>query len=159
MKWLNDPRIRLVLVGLVVVLMAAGQWASVCLAAEDTWMYKADMPTVRSFLGGGVMDGKIYVIGGTRSNFSVISAVEMYDPILDTWTRKRNMPSGRCAHPTCTFDGKIYVFGGVSPDPFSTAKKSVYVYDPQIDAWTQKADMPYANAGCGIAVVEAQFTS
>jgi len=127
---------------------------SVCLAAEDTWTYKADMPTIRAFFGGGVVDGKIYVIGGAPSNFSVISAVEMYDLILDTWTKKANMPSGRTGHATCTFDGKIYVFGGVSPDPFSTAKKNVYVYDPQTDAWTQKADMPYASAGCGIAVVD-----
>jgi hypothetical protein len=123
-------------------------------AAEDTWTYKTNMPTVGAFFGGGVVGGKIYVIGGTRSNFSVISAVKMYDPTTDTWATMANMPSGRCAHATCTLDGKIYVFGGVSPDPFSTAKKSVHVYDPRTDAWTQKADMPYANAGCGIAVVD-----
>jgi hypothetical protein len=37
---------------------------------------------------------------------------------------------------------------------WASATKTVYVYDPQTDTWTQKADMPYANALCGIAVVD-----
>ena len=136
------------------VLVLALGLASVGLAAEDTWIYRADMPTARTWAGGCVIDGKIYVIGGGTSASSVTSAVEVYDPIVDTWTKLANMPSGRCFHATCTFDGKIYVFGGVSPGVFSTAKNNVYVYDPQIDTWTQKADMPNANAHRGIAVVD-----
>jgi len=128
--------------------------AGVSVAAEDTWTYKADMPTARGFVSGTVVDGKIYVTGGFPTHSSVTSAVEMYDPAADTWTTMAPMPAGRCAHATCTFDGKIYVFGGTSPDPYSTAKKNVYVYDPQTNIWTQKADMPYANALCGIAVVD-----
>jgi N-acetylneuraminic acid mutarotase/predicted secreted protein len=127
--------------------------ASVSMALEDTWTYKADIPTPRGFTSGCVVDGKIYVIGGFPSHYSVTTAVEMYDPTTDTWIRMADMPSGRCAHATCTYDGKIYVFGGVSPNGYSSAKKNVYVYDPQTDTWTQKADMPYANAFCGIAVV------
>jgi len=123
------------------------------MAAEDTWTYKADIPTVRDFVSGCVLDGKIYVIGGFPSHYSVTPVNEMYDPTNDTWTRMADMPSARCGHATCTFDDKIYVFGGVSPDGYSSAKNNVYVYDPQTDTWTQKADMPYANAFCGIAVV------
>ncbi|MFC1633431.1 kelch repeat-containing protein [Planctomycetota bacterium] len=122
--------------------------------AEATWKYKADMPTARVFVGGSVINGKIYIIGGAPSGSSVTSIVEMYDPIADTWTRMANMPSGRCSHATCTLNGKIYVFGGNSPDMWSGAKKNVYVYDPHADTWTQKADMPYANAGFGIAAVD-----
>ncbi len=128
--------------------------AGISLAAEDTWTYKANMPTARTFVSGSVVDEKIYVIGGAPSPSSLTSAVEMYDPTVDKWTRMANMPSARCGHATCTFDGKIYVFGGTSPDMWSTAKKNVYVYDPQTDTWTQKADMPHANAFCGIVVVD-----
>ncbi|MFC1793348.1 kelch repeat-containing protein [Planctomycetota bacterium] len=137
---------------LLVLVLGLGL-ATVSSAAEDTWTYKADMPTARGFVSGTVVDGKIYVIGGFPTHYSVTTAVEMYDPTADTWTRMANMPSARCAHATCTFDGKIYVFGGTNPDPYSTAKKNVYVYEPQTGTWTQKADMPYANALCGIAVV------
>jgi predicted secreted protein len=127
--------------------------AGVSYAVEETWTYKADMPTARGFTSGCVVDGKIYVIGGFPTHYSVTTAVEMYDPATDTWTRMADMPSGRCGHATCTLDGKIYVFGGTSPDGYSSAKKNVYLYDPQTDSWTQKADMPYANAFCGITVV------
>jgi predicted secreted protein/N-acetylneuraminic acid mutarotase len=139
--------------GALVLFLALGL-AAVCPAAEDTWTFKADMHTARTFVSGCVVDGKIYVIGGAPNSSSVTSSVEMYDPTTDTWTRLANMPSARCAHATCAFDGKIYVFGGTSPNMWSIAKKNVYVYDPQTDTWTQKADMPYANAFCGIAVVE-----
>ncbi|MFC1792687.1 LamG-like jellyroll fold domain-containing protein [Planctomycetota bacterium] len=122
--------------------------------AEDLWTYKTDMPTKRVMTGGGVIHGKIYVIGGAPSNSSVTSVVEMYDPIIDTWTRMADMPSGRCYPATCIFDGKIYVFGGVSPNPYSMAKKNVFVYDPQTDSWNQKRDMPYANAMYNTAVVD-----
>jgi N-acetylneuraminic acid mutarotase len=139
--------------GALVLILASGL-AAVCPAAEDTWTRKADIPTTRTWAGGCVLDGKIYIIGGARSHSSVTSIVEMYDPTADTWTRMANMPSARCAHATCTFDGKIYVFGGISPDVWSTAKKNVYAYDPQTDSWTQKADMPYEICWCGIAVVD-----
>jgi N-acetylneuraminic acid mutarotase len=139
-------------ISLVLVLILG--LASMGLAAEDTWTYKADMPTARTWAGGCVLDGKIYVIGGATSVSSVTSAVDVYDPIVDTWTRMANMPSARCGHATCAFDGKIYVFGGINSGVYSTAKKNVYVYDPQIDTWTQKADMPYEICWCGIAVVD-----
>jgi len=128
--------------------------AGISLAAEDTWTYKTDMPSKRLMTGGGVIDEKIYIIGGAPSNFNVASVVEVYDPHTDTWTRMANMPEGRCYPASCVFDGKIYVFGGIHPSPYSMAKKSVYVYDPQTDSWTQKRDMPNANACCGIAVVD-----
>ena len=108
------------------------------LAAEDTRTYKADMTTIRSFFGGGVIDGKICVIGGTPSNSSLTSAVEMYDPVADARTKLANKPSALDNHATCTFNGKIYAFGGTCHDMCSTPKKNIYVYDPKIDTWTQK---------------------
>jgi hypothetical protein len=151
MKRLNDSKIKFVVFGLIISGFLST--AMVCLAAENTWTIKSDMPTARGFVSGCVVDGKIYVIGGFPTHYSVTDAVEMYDPVADTWTRMANMPSGRCGHATCTLDGKIYVFGGTSPDGYSAAKKNVYEYDPQTNIWTEKADMPYANAFCGIAVV------
>jgi len=94
----------------------------ITLAVEDTWTYKVDIPTARTWVGGAVLDGKIYVIGGATSTSSVTASVEMYDPIDDTWTRMADMPAAVCAHATCILDDKIYVFGGVSPGVFSTAK-------------------------------------
>jgi len=125
-----------------------------CIGVEDTWTDKADMPTARVFVGGCVIDGRIYVVSGAPSEPSVTPAVEMYDPVDDTWTKLANLPSARCYPATCAVDGAVYVFGGTSPSMWATATKSVYVYDAAADAWTQKADMPHAIAGCGVAAVD-----
>ena len=61
---------------LLILVLALGL-AYVSLAVEDTWTYKADMPTARVFIGGCVLDGKIYVIGGAPSASSTTQAVEM----------------------------------------------------------------------------------
>ena len=146
MKWHDCSKFSLVLTGVL-------SFALVAPATEDTWTYKADIPTTRTWVGGCVLDGKIYVIGGARSDSSATAVVEMYDPLLDTWTIMANMPSARCYHATCTFKGKIYVFGG-APGVWSTADKAVFLYDPQTGMWTQKADMPYAIGSSGIAVID-----
>jgi N-acetylneuraminic acid mutarotase len=122
-------------------------------ALEDTWTYKADIPTARTWMGGCVLDGKIYVIGGGRSDSSATSAVEMYDPLVNMWTSLADIPSARCYPSACIFNGKIYVFGG-GPGVWSSADKKVFLYDPQTNTWTQKTDMPYAIGGSGIVVVD-----
>ena len=54
----------------------------ICLAQEDTWTRKANMPTARSYLSTSVVKGKIYALGGIRSwnNPAGISVVEEYTP-------------------------------------------------------------------------------
>jgi hypothetical protein len=128
--------------------------ASLSPASEAIWKYRRDMPTERTWVSGCVLDGKIYVAGGSPDQSYSTSAVEMYDPVSDSWSKKSNMPAGRSAHGMCALDGKIYVFGGISSNVYSDATKAVYVYDPQNDTWSQKGDMPFENAFFGISVVE-----
>ncbi len=88
------------------VLVLALGLASVSMAAEGTWTQKADMPTARFVPSSGVVDGKIYVIGGTPgSPWDTISTVEVYDPATDTWTRKGNMPMVRAAGASSVVNG------------------------------------------------------
>jgi hypothetical protein len=127
----------------------------VSLAAEDTWTSKADMPTARGFVSGCVVDGKIYVVGGTdNTQLNAIALVEVYDPVSDTWTTRASMPEARTCPATCTYNGKVYVFGGASPTVYSPPKNTVFEYDPQTDIWTQKANMPHAFHACGVAVLD-----
>ena len=53
------------------------------------WVRKAD--TARTQMGGAVVNGKIYAIGGWTGN--PISTVEAYDPTNDEWTEKASMPT------------------------------------------------------------------
>ena len=47
----------------------------------DTWTRKADMPTGRVFLDSGVVNRKIYVVGGVLENLGpeILLTVEEYD--------------------------------------------------------------------------------
>ena len=56
--------------------------------AQDLWTTKAQMPTARSGVGGGVYRGKIYVGGGEFQNDKIMAAYrafEAYDPASNTW--------------------------------------------------------------------------
>ena len=88
--------------------------ASVSLAAGGTWTQKADMPTARFVTSSGVVDGKIYAIGGTLGNpwFRGLSTVEEYDPTTDTWTKKADMTTPRTYFSICAVNGKMYAIGG-----------------------------------------------
>lgn len=121
------------------------------------WTQKADMPTVRSDFSTCVVDGKIFVIGGSlrlkmdEYGDMSLSTVEMYDPKTDTWEGKANMPTVRSNVSVSVVDGKIYAIGGSKlkkyqvPRGFGTESEefpTVEMYDPATDTWTQKADMP-----------------
>ena len=60
-------------------------------AQDGTWISLASMPTARKGLMVGVIDGKIYAIGG--SNGTYLDVNEEYDPATNTWTIKQPSPT------------------------------------------------------------------
>ncbi len=84
--------------------------------AADAWTKKADMRTARWSPASGVVNGKIYVVGGTvapgagdRQN---LQTVEVYDPETDTWAQGVDMPTARGWLSASLIDGKLYAVGG-----------------------------------------------
>ena len=142
MKWLNSFGIRLIFIWIVIIVFLGT--ASICSAVEYVWTQKANMPTPRWSHTSAVVNGKIYIIGGSASepNWKCLSTVEEYDPITDTWTRKADMPTARgwISPSSAVVDGKIYVIGG--SDDIIWDLPIVEEYDPLTDTWTRKADMP-----------------
>ncbi len=105
--------------------------------ATDRWTTKSEMPTARGWHSAGVVDDKIYVIGGSPSLwFTPVFTMEVYEPATDTWTQKGDVPCASSTSFASVVDGKIYAFGGY------VCSRRVYEYDPVTDTWTQKADMP-----------------
>jgi N-acetylneuraminic acid mutarotase len=129
--------------------------------ATDTWTTKSPMPTGRYEMAAAVVDGKIYVIGGTQSWVSSsrhepIDSVEQYDPAHDAfsrraWVGKAPMPTARYAMAAAVADGKIYVIGG---NPFLL--QTVEQYDPATDTWTTKSPMPTGRMYLVAAVVNSK---
>ena len=123
----------------------------------DRWAKKANMPTPRCVFATGVVNGKIYIIGGWKAwmgNF--LSTVEEYDPVADRWKKKASMLTARISLSASVVDGKIYAIGGLSAlgePPVST----VEVYDPVKDKWAKKTNMPTARYGVSTSVVNGKI--
>ncbi|MCY8228872.1 DUF1668 domain-containing protein [Bacillus spizizenii] len=99
------------------------------------------MPEPRVGASSGVVDGKIYVIGGgTEKPGNYGNQTFVYDPKTNEWTRKADMPTARGGAASVTVDGKIYVLGGMSNDG---AVNTIEAYDPKKDAWEKLDDLPF----------------
>jgi N-acetylneuraminic acid mutarotase len=109
----------------------------------DRWTPKAPMPVGLHHVGTGVVDGRLYVVGGySRSGFSVwnqVATVYAYDPATDSWTERAPMPTARGALSVTEHEGKLYAIGGYDRKANTSA---VEVYDPVRNVWTTGASLP-----------------
>lgn len=122
--------------------------------ATNSWSARAEMPTARNHGAAGVVDGRIYVIGGRIGSVFITTAsntdiVEEYDPKTDSWGRLRSpMPTARSAVAWGVHGGRIYVIGGeVRQREYWGTFTSVEAYDPRADAWTRLPGLPMPRHG------------
>lgn len=109
----------------------------------DQWTFKAPLPVGLHHVGIGVVDRRLYVIGGyTKSGLSVwnsVATVYAYDPATDRWTEQASMPTARGALSVTEYEGKLYAIGGYDRQANTSA---VEVYDPARNVWTTGASLP-----------------
>ncbi len=82
----------------------------------DSWDTKVPMPTGRGGVAAGVINGRLYVMGGILAPLTtelIQSALEVYDPQTDSWITEVPMPTARTALAAGTVDDTIYAFGGI----------------------------------------------
>jgi hypothetical protein len=94
----------------------------------DTWTKKKDMPTPRFALQSYLVDGRIYVIGGSQTQGTSVATVEVYDPVNDTWEALADMPQNLLAFAGASAHGRLYIIGGTSN--WFTNDGGVEEYDP-----------------------------
>lgn len=133
--------------------------------ATNTWEPRQSMPTARNHAAAGIVNNKIYVIGGrigaafiTRASNTGI--VEEYDPATDQWgAAKASMINPRSAAAWGTFKGKIYVAGGEerSSGPWQRTFRAVEAYDPRTNSWSMLPDMTFPRHGLAGDIVNGRF--
>ncbi len=119
----------------------------------EQWTTLTDMPTNRERTASGVIEGKLYVVGGTSSLGNELSTLEVYDIATDAWTTKSSMSSARQELVGGVIAGKLYAAGGRSI--FSS--DALEVYDPGTNMWTTKASMPDGRYGASAAVIDGKL--
>lgn len=143
------------------ILIPLGVMISASWSQTGGWARKADMPTARYGLATGVVDGKIYAIGGDVTTndgstpWSYSPAMEMYDPATDSWTQLADMPTPRAMLAVSVVDGVIYAMGGNGPDVEPV--RIVEAYDPATGRWVRKADMPSQRSHFSTSAVDGRI--
>jgi N-acetylneuraminic acid mutarotase len=132
--------------------------------ATNTWESRNPMSVPRNHAFSGVVNGKIYVIGGRTGHGFILSAtntdvVEAYDPASNTWSMpKERMPTARSGGASGTDGRRIYVAGGeVTTTELVGAFRAVEAYDPATNSWTALPSMPMPRHGVAGAVINNRF--
>jgi N-acetylneuraminic acid mutarotase/glucose/arabinose dehydrogenase len=123
------------------------------------WSGAAPMGARRDNSGSAVLDGKLYVFGGSTRNSDgsyvdrTLDTVEMYDPGTDNWTGRAPMPTGRQSVIVGTLNGRAQVMGGeVSPSPPGTFAANEE-YDPVTNTWRGLHSMPTPRHGAAAGTI------
>ena len=133
--------------------------------ATDTWAKRKKMNQARSGAAVSVVDGKIYVMGGTgwpQIPFHpgpFLSSMEVYNPKTNQWREIGDMPAAKSSHTASVIDRKIYVIGGFFRGNGRDIKyfKTIEIYHPETGRWTQKPDMPMSKFGHTAEVINGKI--
>jgi len=132
--------------------------------ATNKWESRNPMSVPRNHAFGGVVNGKIYVIGGRTGQAFILSAtntdvVEEYNPASNTWSiPMERMPTARSGGASGTDGRRIYVAGGeVTTTELVGAFRAIEAYDPATNSWMTLPSMPMPRHGVAGAVIGNRF--
>ncbi len=110
----------------------------------------------RHGVAAGVIDGKIYVVGGQTGSNST-TTFDIYDPGTDTWSMGAAMPTSRTDVAVAVVGGNLYAIGGNDPSGGGNLS-TVEMYDPIADQWTTKSSpTTFDGSTLAVAVINGQI--
>jgi N-acetylneuraminic acid mutarotase len=125
--------------------------------ATDSWATRTSMPgPARNQFAGGVVNAKIYVVGGVTLGGAALSTVQEYDPATDTWTAKAGMPTPRWGLGVAVVNNELYAIGGTNGFTFTPI---IEKYSPVSDTWATIAgsEMPTPRQDFAVAVLDGKI--
>src|SRR5688572_7566156 len=136
--------------------------------SEDQWREGARVPAEYTTLYPTVLDGKIWVLGGTHIEdgnvVRPVNSARVYDPATDAWTDVAPLPNARGLMGVVPVQGKLYLVGGYSPGNFDARQETpedreMLVYDPIEDVWTTAPQMPTSRILFGVDEVGGKLVT
>lgn len=115
------------------------------------WRDAAPKPTAVQNSGSAVLDGQIYVVGGSLATDEPVAVVEAYSPANDAWRSVAALPEPIAGGLALADNGLLYLFGGWNGQK---ALNTTYVYDPNVDSWRPLAPLAHARAYLSGGVLE-----
>jgi N-acetylneuraminic acid mutarotase len=117
--------------------------------ADTAWKTKAALPAYRQQHTSALINGKVYVFGGSDATGATYSKTTYcYDPATNAWTTKADMPQTTYSVVGAgVINGMMYLAGGYRNGGYPAGVSSALTrYNPQTDQWTTLAPMPAAVA-------------
>jgi N-acetylneuraminic acid mutarotase len=113
--------------------------AQVCFA-QGPWTQIGDMPEIRYGHTVNELNGKIYVVGGAKTEGGVFPRTALvYDTSSGIWTQIPLYNNQiRAAHGSCVVGGRLYVMGG---NDSSSTVSTMDMFDPHSGQWVSKNSM------------------
>lgn len=134
------------------------------------WESRASPAAAHACGAFGVIDGKLYVAGGTtggQTDAHITPVTEVYDPETDKWTPLAPMPIAVQNPGSAVGCGKLFVVGGIRVDGENKYKvvPTVQVYEPPKSPedhqgrWIEGTipPLPSARQGLGAVVVDGDL--
>ena len=131
--------------------------------ATEEWTELPSMRVPRGALTGGVVDGRIYAVGGSgiialkgkptdRRNIPHgYATLEIYDIASGRWTDGPPMPTPRHHASAAVLDGKLYVAGGRLRSDSSI--RAFERYDPKTNRWERLPPLPLGAAAVSVVAL------
>ncbi len=129
-------------------------------ADQDQWHDASALPAPRGETTGGVVDGRIHLVGGripkgagnsAWSDHKDDNAHVVFDPGTGLWQTATPAPTARNSAAGIVINGLFYVVGGRQAGRGNIAMTEIY--DPDEDKWRTGAPMPRAQGGLAAASV------
>lgn len=121
-----------------------------------TWASLPDLPQARDHVGGAIVGGTFYVIGGRdRGQANVRDTVYAMDLRTRRWTERAPMPTARGGIASAVVGSKIYTMGGEG-NP-AAGSQGIFpqneAYDTKTNTWQRLAPMPVPRHGTAAVAV------
>jgi N-acetylneuraminic acid mutarotase len=139
---------KLMCISEIALLVALTFPASLAVAQNATvmhnkWSSGAPMPTAVVGATAGVLEGRIYVVGGLLGN-SIVSGTQVYNPATDSWGTGVPLPNPLRDSVAAVVNNVLYVIGGDTNRTGSAVTNEVWAYSPKTKRWSSKNSMPTA---------------
>jgi N-acetylneuraminic acid mutarotase len=127
--------------------------------ATGTWRRGANAPTARNSAAGGVIDGRVHVVGGRQFDpgavvsLSNVAIHEVYDAQRDSWSRRPPMPQAQGGLSAAVLDGRLHVFGGEAFSPRPHVFPDTWAFDPESGGWRPQPSMRTPRHGTAAATL------
>ena len=124
--------------------------------ATDRWSRGPDMPTAREHIGGTVLDGRLYVLGGRDARSDALGTATRFDPESGEW---ESLPPLRVAAgglEAVNEDGAVLALGG-GDDRGGTVTGAVQRFEPSEDRWRVVSRMRTPRHGFAATVVGSRI--